>query len=101
MATAFRTTQNGLMATEHGWVVYTPGDNSHLTDEQRELVEARIRERKERQGRLLAIVEVRVYEHGAEPQVNFPPDAVMGVNTPSSEVAEVVARAREELGNWR
>jgi len=48
---------NGRMATnEHGWISYGAGDNSHLTDEQRQMVEERIRERQEQQGGLLGVV---------------------------------------------
>lgn len=49
----------------------------------------------------MAIVEVRVYENDEEPQVGFPPDALLGVETDSSIISEVVARAREQLAHWR
>ena len=89
------------MSNDHGWISYVGGgDNSHLTDEQRHVVEERIRRRHEERGALLAIVEVRVYEHGAEPGVGFPEGALLGVETDSEVVAEVVARARAELENW-
>jgi hypothetical protein len=89
------------MATEHGWVSYTSGDNSHLSPEVRTEVERRIKRRKEERGALLAIVQIRVYENDEEPQVSFPEDALLGVETDSSVISEVVARAREQLVHWR
>jgi hypothetical protein len=89
------------MASPSGWISYTPGDNSHLTDDQRTLVEQRIKEREDRRGALLGVVEVRVYEHDAEPQVSFPPAAVLGVESGPEATASIVSRAREELAHWR
>jgi hypothetical protein len=91
------------MATnEHGWLSYVGGgDNSHLTDEQRLMVEQRIRERQEQQGGLLGVVEVRVFEHGCEPQVSFPGGSLPGVETAAAIISEMAARARAELANWR
>jgi hypothetical protein len=89
------------MTTEHGWVAYSSGDNSHLSPEVRAEVERRIEERKRQRGALLAFVEVRVYENDEEPQVGFPLDALLGVETDSSVISEVVARAREQLAHWR
>jgi hypothetical protein len=91
------------MATnEHGWLSYVGGgDNSHLTDEQRLMVEQRIRERQEQQGGLLGVVEVRVFEHGCEPQVSFPGGSLPGVETDAAIISEMAARARAELANWR
>jgi hypothetical protein len=91
------------MATnEHGWISYVGGsDNSHLTDEQRQMVEERIRERQEQRGGLLGVVEVSVYEHGCHQQVNFPHGSLLGVETDASVISEMVARASAELANWR
>jgi len=88
------------MSTDHGWVSYGAGDNSHLTDEQRRLVEERKRQREEARGQLLCIVQVYVYEQGAEPQVSFPHDAVMGVESDQADVRKAVSRARDALGDW-
>jgi hypothetical protein len=86
------------MAQDHGWFTYTGGgDNSHLTEEQRQIVEERIRNR----GHLVGVVQVRVYENGCEPFVTFPQDAVLGVETDQSEIADMVARARTRLFDWR
>jgi hypothetical protein len=73
------------------------GDNSDLTDEQRQIVEERIRSR----GQLLGVVQVRVFENGCEPFVTFPQGAALGVETDQSVIAELVARARTRLGDWR
>jgi len=82
------------MTAEHGWVSYTSGENSHLSPEVRAEVERRIKRRREERGALLAIVEVRVYENDEEPQVSFPREAVLGVETDSSITlrSESVAR---------
>jgi hypothetical protein len=86
------------MTAAHGWVSYTSGDNSHLSPEVRAEVERRIKRRQGERGALLAIVEVRVYENNEEPQVSFPRDALLGGETDSSIISDVVARA---LANWR
>ena len=86
------------MSNGHGRISYVGGgDNSQLTDEQQYLVEERIRRRNEEPGALLTIVEVRVYEHGAEPGVGFPEGALLCVETDSDVVADEVTRARAEL----
>jgi hypothetical protein len=89
------------MTTEHGWVSHPSGDNSHLSPEVRAEVERRIKRRQEERGALLAIVQVRVYENNEEPQVTFPEDALLGVETDPSIISGVIARAREQLVHWR
>jgi hypothetical protein len=92
----------GSMETnEDGWISYGAGDNSQLTDEQRRMVEERIRERQEQQGGLLGIVMVSVYEHGCQSQVNFPDGSLLGVEADASAISEIVSRASAELANWR
>jgi hypothetical protein len=60
-----------------------------------------VAERRERRGRLLARVEVYVWENGgADPQVSFPPEAVLSVED-SDQIADVVRIAWEALGDWR
>ncbi len=93
--------QNGRMEPEHGWISYTAGDNSHLTDEKRQLVEERIRQREVSRGGLLGVVEVRVYENDCEPQISFPQGALLGIDAGAPAMSEMVARARAELANWR
>ena len=93
---------NGAMTQDHGWVSYDGGgDNAHLTDDRRQMVQERIRLRHESRGELLGVVEVRVYENGCEPQVTVPHGAVLGVESDQSEIAELVARALTELDDWR
>ena len=89
------------MSTDQGWVSYSPGDNAHLSDEVRAQAEQRLREQGERQGELLAVVTVRVYEHDQVPQITFPPDAILGVETDPSLISAVVQRAQDELTRWR
>jgi hypothetical protein len=89
------------MATDHGWVAYGSGYNSHLSPDVRAEMGHLIQQRLQERGALLAVVEVRVYENGEEPQMGFPPDALFGVETDSSALSEVVARAREQLAHWR
>ncbi len=52
-------------------------------------------------GQLLGVVQVRVFENECEPFVTFPQDAVLGVDTDQSVIAEMVASARTELVDWR
>jgi hypothetical protein len=93
---------NALVATnEDGWISYGEGDNSHLTEEQRQLVEQRKAERKEQQGGLLGVVVVSVYEHGCHSQVNFPDGSQLGEETDASAILEIVSRASAELANLR
>jgi hypothetical protein len=73
---------NDAMAQDHGWFSYKgDGDNSRLTDEQ--------------------VVQIRVFENGCEPFVTFPEGAALGVETDQSVTAEMVARARTQLVDWR
>jgi len=60
-----------------------------------------MRQRQEERCALLAIVEVRVYENDEEPQVSFPQDALLGGETDSSIISTIVARARDQLAQWR
>ncbi len=88
-------------AGDEGWVTYVlNGDNSHLTEEQRRLITDEMRHRQERQGRLLAVVEVRVYENEIEPQVSFPPAALLNPDSDDSEIMGIVNRAQEGLAAW-
>jgi hypothetical protein len=85
------------MADDSSWVSYAGGDKSHLTAEQREMVEERVRQR----GELLGVVQVRVFENTCEPYVTFPDGSILSVATDQAAVAQMVARARNELENWR
>jgi hypothetical protein len=89
-----------MAAKVHGWISYGDGDNSHLTEEQRQMVEESNRKRQEERGELLGVVEVSIYEHGCHPQVNFPQGSLLGVDTDEFVISEIVARAAVELANW-
>jgi hypothetical protein len=89
------------MSTEHGWVSSAPGSDARLSDEDRASAERRREERQRRRGALLAIVQVRVFEHEEEPQVTFPPNALLGPEAEGSVISEVVQRAQRQLVLWR
>lgn len=97
MVSARSRPQNGAMEQGDGWFSSIGPDDPHLTDEQRKIVEQRIRNR----GRLQGVVQVRVYENDCVPYVTFPDDAALGVETDQSKIAEMVARARTRLDGWR
>jgi hypothetical protein len=86
-----------IMATNHGWVSFTPETLATLP----ESVQQSVHERQAQRGDLLALVTVRVYEHDEEPYVTFPDDAQLGPESDSSVIADVVARAQESLTHWR
>jgi hypothetical protein len=89
---------NEAMAQDHGWFSSTGDiDNSSLANEQRQLVEERVRSR----GKLLGVVQVRVFENACEPFVTFSEDAALGVETDQTVIAEMVDRARTRLVDWR
>jgi hypothetical protein len=46
-----------------GWVSFRPASLAQLPEEERREVERRRAQREEERGRLLAVVEVRVFEH--------------------------------------
>ncbi|MCU1488899.1 MAG: hypothetical protein JWM85_304 [Acidimicrobiaceae bacterium] len=48
-------------------------------------------------GRLVALVRVRVYEHGAFPAVEFPAESPIGPETDEDEIDSVRARAADAL----
>jgi hypothetical protein len=86
------------MTNGRGWISYAGGqENSHLTAEQRAIVEERLTAR----GRLQARVEVDVYEDGADAQVSFSNKTTLGPDAGRETIAQVVSRAREQLERWR
>jgi hypothetical protein len=68
----------------------------HLTPDQMALA-------KQRRGRLLVDVHVRVYEHGVVAEVGIPDDSdsPLDVDRDRAEVEAAVARARDALASWR
>jgi hypothetical protein len=89
------------MSADHGWVPSGPAGRADLPDDERNRLEASIKKREEARGRLLAVVEVRVYEHDEVPYITFPPDALLAVESDPSAISELVLRARAQLANWR
>ena len=97
-----RSSDRNRRAGDEGWVTYVVGRrNDHLTPEQREFIEKERKARQERRGRLLAVVEVRVYENDTDPQVSFPPGAILEPVSDEADILEVVGRAEEALAAWR
>lgn len=89
------------MKQNHGWVSYGSGENSHLTESQQRLAQELIRRRQQEGGELLGVVEVRAYENGCEPQITFPAEATLGVETDALVISNMLAQARDALADWR
>lgn len=85
------------------WVGYSsgPGGKDHLSPDVRAEIERQETLRKERQGRLLCVVHVQVYEHDAVPGVEFPAGCALDVESDSGDIAAAVAQAQEALITWR
>ncbi|MDR3649599.1 MAG: hypothetical protein P4L20_10950 [Acidimicrobiales bacterium] len=84
------------------WYSCGPGGPSEdLPADVRQELLRRKEERGERRGPLLARVDVYVWENGeADPQVSFPPTAVLSVED-RDRIADVVRIARDALADWR
>lgn len=91
----------GQERPKRGWVALSPLGETGLPDDLRAEVRGRIEQNRVQRGDLLAVVEVRVFENGAEAQVSFPPEGLLGPDSDSDVIADVVARAREQLASWR
>jgi hypothetical protein len=91
----------GSSAGKRNWIAWSPEGSTNIPDGLRTEIEDRIRQARSEMGALLAIVEVRVFEHDAEAQVSFPPDGLLRPDDDREVVADVVRRAREELDAWR
>jgi hypothetical protein len=85
-----------------GRVSWGPGGPSpDLPQEVREELLRRKAEREARRGRLLAVVQVWVWENGeSNPQVSFPEGSVLSPLDGSERIAHVIHIAREALGDW-
>jgi hypothetical protein len=86
-----------------GWVSWGPGGpRQDAPPEARDEVPRLEAEHKARRGRLVARVEVEVYENGeCLPQVTFPPDGILVPTDDTGRIAEVVRAARNTLDDWR
>ena len=85
------------MSPQAQWVSYPSGDHAQLPDGVRHDSPQRAEAERKRRGRLLAVVEVRVYEQAEAAQVNVQPGAPIGSESNSLDLTEIVARARGEL----
>jgi hypothetical protein len=86
---------------ERGWVSWTADSWVELPPELRAHARQTMIDRHRARGPLLAVVQVRVYAEGAEPQVSFVPGCVLGPDADSEAIAAVVHRARDALDVWR
>jgi hypothetical protein len=84
-----------------GWVSWTGDSWVDVPPESRERTRRTMIERHRKRGPLQAVVQVRVYENEAEPQVSFSHECTLGVETDRETLAGVVARARDSLAGWR
>jgi hypothetical protein len=85
------------------WYSYGPGGPGEDIPEhiRQELLRQKA-EREERRGRLLAVVQVHVWENGeSNPQVSFPEGCALSPLDSGERIAEVVRIARDALGDWR
>ena len=99
---ALKTDNGPVEEPKARWYSYGPGGpGEDIPEDIRQEILRRKVERKERRGGLLARVDVYVWENGeANPQVTFPPEAVLSVED-RGRIDEVVQIAREALGHWR
>jgi hypothetical protein len=89
------------MSPQAQWASYPSGDHAHLPERvQNEPLQRAEAERK-RRGKLLAVVEVRVYEQAEAAQVSVQPGAPIGSEDNSLDLTEIVARARGELERFQ
>jgi hypothetical protein len=86
-----------------GWFSWGPGGpSSNLPEAVREELLSRAAEREERRGRLLAVIQVQVWENGeSDQQVSFPEGSVLSPLDGRDRVADVVRIARDALTDWR
>jgi hypothetical protein len=87
------------MSPQAQWVSYPAGDHAHLPEKNRK--DPRAEAERRRRGKLLAVVEVRVYEQAEAAQVNVQPGAPIGSEDDSLDLTEIVARARGELDRFQ
>lgn len=89
--------------SDSGWISYGPGGPSpDLPQAVRDELLRRKAEREARRGRLLARVDVYVWENGESvPQVTFPAGCALTPLDGSERIADVVRIAREALAHWR
>jgi hypothetical protein len=89
------------MESSTGWVGFTPQSIDNLPPETQGKVRKTMKERTKQRGRLLAVVEVRVFERDEHAQVSFTSDSALTPDADPANIAEVVNRARKKLTKWR
>ena len=89
------------MSPQAQWVSYPAGDHAHLPEKIRTEAQLRAEAERTRRGRLLAVVEVRVYEQAEAARVNVQPGAPIGSDNDALDLTEIVARARGELERFQ
>lgn len=83
-----------------GWVSVTPASLAQLPEEQRREVARRRARHEEEQGVLLAVVEVRAFEHDEHAQVTFPPGAGRRYRSGSPNPARTEAAVASSISGW-
>jgi hypothetical protein len=89
------------MSPQAQWVSYPSGDHAHLPEGVRNQPQQRAEAERKRRGKLLAVVEVRVYEQAEAAQVNVQPGAPIGSESDTLDLTDIVARARTELERFQ
>ena len=86
-----------------GWISYGPGGpGPDVPQDVRDEAMRRKAEREARRGRLLARVDVYVWENGeSDPHVSFPEGSALSPLDGREQIAEVVRIARDALSDWR
>jgi len=92
-----------VMNQSGGWIGYGPGGpGADVPQPVRDELLRRRAERIARRGRLLARVDVYVWENGeSDPQVTFPEGSALSPLDGGEQIAEVVRIARDALTDWR
>lgn len=89
------------MSPQAQWVSYPSGDRAHVPGGVRNEPQQRVEAERTRRGKLLAVVEVRVYEQAEAAQVNVQPGAPIGSESNALDLTDIVARARIELERFQ
>ena len=89
------------MSPQELWVSYPSGDHGHVPEGVRNEPAQRAEAERTRRGKLLAVVEVRVYEQTEAAQVNVQPGAPIGSESDTLDLTDIVARARTELERFQ
>jgi hypothetical protein len=89
------------MSPQAQWVSNPSGDHAHLPESARSEPQQRAEAERKRRGKLLAVVEVRVYEQAEAAQVNVQPGAPIGSESDTLDLTDIVARARIELERFQ